>query len=220
MELPKFTITLSAEAEQAIARLGNPALSMRALATELDRQNQFTIGHISQHRMRGNNGKPFPPEEHVLGIRTNRYRGSLRATRAVVMGESTVHSAIGSNVKYAGIHEFGGTIQRKERAGKVRLLLNKDGSLARQIRGVTKTKTKKGKAKNQYVYWDNLAVFAKRKTKAERVREVAFQGKAYSIKMPARAPVSFGIQDRLPAIGEAISRAIVAAWENGKGATT
>lgn len=91
-----------------LQRLRNaPAAVPRAIAQEMNLQNQLTIGHIVQRRMTGKG--PFPPSEGRLGVKTGRLRGSLRATAAVVQGQ-TITSAIGTNVKYAGIHEFGGTI--------------------------------------------------------------------------------------------------------------
>jgi phage gpG-like protein len=76
----------------------------------MDEQNQITIGHIARNRMKGNNNVPFPVEEHILGVRTARLRGSLPAGlgKARVF-ERAVESSIGSNVVYAAVHEFGST---------------------------------------------------------------------------------------------------------------
>jgi hypothetical protein len=95
-----------------------PQVMLPAMAAELDKQNQLTIGHITAKRMSGQG--PFPASEHRLGVRTGRLRQSLRATKTVLRG-GNLESAIGSNVKYMGIHEFGGEIKPhliKARFGK------------------------------------------------------------------------------------------------------
>jgi len=187
----ELRIELSPEAEAMLSRMRSSGPVLRAMARAMDRENQATIAHISTVRMRGNDGKPFPPELHVLGVRTARLRRSLRAVKAEVSGE-VIESGIGSNVKYAGVHEFGGRIEVPPRAVTVRLKETRKGELARQIG------------------FENLAVFAKRT--AKRAREVRTQRRGYTIEMPARAPIRSGIEDRLAAYGAALSEAVKWAW--------
>lgn len=95
-----------------------PASVPRAIAKAMDVQNQLTVDHIIEHRMTGQG--PFPVSEGRLGVRTGRLRSSLRASAAVVNGQS-ITAAIGSNVKYAGAHEFGAVTKPhiiKARPGK------------------------------------------------------------------------------------------------------
>lgn len=99
-------ITFTAEATQILRKLDAlPQRMLRAIASALNAANALTVSHIQQFRMTGKG--PFPPSMHRLGVKTNRLRGSLRAVPAIIAGQSVI-SAIGSNVKYAGIHEFGG----------------------------------------------------------------------------------------------------------------
>ena len=84
-----------------------PARVLQGIAKALDLENELTVGHIVATRMTGTG--PFPAEEGKLGVRTGRLRRSLRPSQARVVG-SYVLSSIGTNVEYAGIHEFGGTI--------------------------------------------------------------------------------------------------------------
>lgn len=84
-----------------------PELVLPALTRALDAQMQITLGHITARRMTGRG--PYPASEHKLGVRTGRLRQSLRASKAVVRG-GNIEAGIGTNVKYAGLHEFGGTI--------------------------------------------------------------------------------------------------------------
>lgn len=188
---PQIKIELDKAAEELLRRMGGKEV-MPVVAAAMDVENLLTISHISEHRMRGNNGKAWPSELHILGIRTNRYRASLRHSQAQVSG-TLVTGGIGSNVKYAGIHEFGGTIKIGARTGVARLRTDKSGNLLRQ----------KSNA--------HLAVFAKAGHK--RVKEVAYMSAAHEIRMPARRPVRSGIEDRAGKYGQGISKAIIQFWK-------
>lgn len=184
---------ISDAAKAILARMEDRKGVLRAVAREVDTQTQLTVGHITAKRLTGTG--PFPVSEHRLGVRTGHLRRSLRGTSAVVEGD-TVTSTIGSNVKYAGIHEFGGTIKRVLLAGSVRLATDRQGNLLRRGRN--------GK----------LAVFARKSRKSAQT--VSFSGgKRYEITIPARAPITTGIQDRVPQIGAAVSRAIIAFHTGG-----
>lgn len=94
-------IRLTPEAHAALARMQTfPERMKDAIRATMDLENELTVGHIQQHRLsqRG-------PD--TLGVVTGRLRRSLRPSKARVIGNAIV-SAIGTNVKYAGIHEFGG----------------------------------------------------------------------------------------------------------------
>jgi phage gpG-like protein len=184
-------IELSDAVSGLAAKTGDRDGMLRQIARTLDEQNQLTIAHISTVRMRGNNGKPFPVEMHVLGIRSARLIKSIRASKAQVSG-SVVEGGIGSNVKYAGPHEFGARIKIPAREGTVRLRTDRSGSLMRQIGFPT------------------LAVFARRKHK--QAKEISYSAAAHDINIPARAPIRTGIQDRRPQYGTAIANAITVFW--------
>lgn len=181
-------ITLSPEAARLLASCPKwPETLKAAVAKTLDLQLALTVGAIQATRLTGRG--PFAPVEGRLGVRTNRTRSSLWAAPAQVAG-NLISASIGSNVSYAGLHEFGATIRKTTKAGTVRLRANKAGELARQKGG-------------------RLAVFAK-KTSAH-AREVSYLGgKSYTVQIPERAPIRRGIADRLPALSRAFSAAIVA----------
>jgi phage gpG-like protein len=84
-----------------------PAHMSDAVAAAMDLQNQLTIGYTVKNKLTAAN----PP---YLNVRTGRLRGSLRASRAIVRGKR-ITSDIGTNVAYAGVHEYGfkGTVQVK-----------------------------------------------------------------------------------------------------------
>lgn len=170
-----------------------PEWGLRAVAKGLKSENQMTVGHIQQAHLTGRG--PFAVAEHKLGVRSGRLRGALWATEPTVEGQ-VVTSAIGDNVVYAAIHEFGGRIVRKPHTGKVRLRTDRAGNLARQT------------------WHGNLAVFARKGHKL--AKEVEYKSEGYVIDMPERAPVRTGIRERLADYGRGISRELVRAWAENK----
>ena len=73
---------------------------LQAVAKEMDFQNELAVSHIIEKKLSA-------PGPETLGVRTGRLRRSIRRTKAIITG-SAVESSIGSNVEYAGIHEYGG----------------------------------------------------------------------------------------------------------------
>ena len=176
------TIELSPGAVAIIRRLGATGEIMRAVARAMNTQNQSTVDAIAEKRLSGKG--PFPVGKHRLGERTHRLRPSLRRTAATVSG-STVVSAIGSNVVYAGAHEF----------------------------GVDKEVTVKPHARKRFEVQTFLGA-GKRKV-SRRVRKAdtfVGVGKRH-MRLPARAPITTGVQERIPIMGAAISTAIIEGWK-------
>lgn len=104
------TIQISPEAV-AIARKwqGAPQEFPRAIKRGMDRALQIVSGRIQQRRLTGRG--PFPVAQHRLGERTGQLKLRTRATPAQITSEgnqAVVTGAIGSSVKYAAVHEFGG----------------------------------------------------------------------------------------------------------------
>jgi hypothetical protein len=182
-----INITLTPSAQKIASSLKSfPIRMLDEMIKALDRENQLTIGHITEARLTGKG--PFPVAEGKLGVRTGHLRRSLRASRAVAAG-TQITSTIGTNVVYAGVHEFGGTFKRTQLAGSVRLRTGSDGNLMRQ-------------ASNP-----RLAVFARGTHK--RFTNVPFSGgKRFTVSFPARAPIRRGIEDRMANYSAALSAAI------------
>ena len=84
-----------------------PPRCLQAIARAHDKQNHLTIGHISKKYL--SFPKDGPTTLEGLRVITNRLRKSLWSTRAIVKGTSVI-SSIGTNVRYARIHEEGGTV--------------------------------------------------------------------------------------------------------------
>jgi len=181
-------IEFTPEAKAVLKRFETlPQRLLVAIARGMDLANQESIGVIQRDFMSFPKNQPTT----MAGLRviSNRLRGSVRASKAVISGQE-VTSTIGSNVKYAAIHEFGGTIKRVLLAGSVQLRTDARGNLLRQ--------GKNGK----------LAVFAKPGHK--RTANVPYAGgKRYEITIPARAPFMRGIQKNLSRTMKLISDAIL-----------
>lgn len=121
------TITFTSEALAVLARFATlPERVLVALKEGLDEQNQYTVAHIIRARLTGKG--PFPPDQGRLGVRTGLLRRSVRATPAIIVGQ-TVTATIGTNVKYAGVHEFGGTLLIKRKPNQKRLRTAKEIAL-------------------------------------------------------------------------------------------
>jgi phage gpG-like protein len=182
-----ISIQLSPAAQKIAANLQKlPAQAALIIASAMDEANQFALANIVEKHLTGKG--PYPVDEKRLGERSHLLRNSARTTAAVVENDKVI-SGIGSNVKYAGLHEFGGRITIPARQVKVRLRTNADGSLMRQL--------------------GQLAIFAKKKHK--RAKEVVTQSEAYDVVMPERAPFRTGITEMAPRYSKSISAAIIAA---------
>jgi phage gpG-like protein len=176
-------IPIPPELESVIRRLRDDEGLGRALVPAMDRQNQAAIAHISKFRMRGNNKQPWPASMGILGIRTARLWKSLRASQAVATG-AHVSSGIGTNVQYAGAHEFGfnGTVQ---------------------VAPHTRKKTRRE------------VIFGKRRV--VRKGDTGVRGHSRKMNMPARAPITRGIQDKAEEYGAAMGEAARRFYEGKTG---
>ncbi len=81
----------------------------QAIKRGMTRALAIVSGRIQERRLTGHG--PFPATEHRLGERTGQLKLRTLATPATVKStgnQVVVEGAIGSNVFYAAIHEFGG----------------------------------------------------------------------------------------------------------------
>lgn len=183
-------IELTEQAQSVIARLKRmPAALAPAIARGMDKANQLAIARIQSAHLTGRG--PFPPPQQRLGIVTGRLRASVNASPAQVNSD-TITSAIGSNVIYAAIHEFGGRIHHPARRAKVRLRTDARGNLVRQLAN------------------SNLATFASSAHK--RAKEIETDVPAYDVEMPERMPFRAGIRESAGAYKAMISAQIIQAW--------
>lgn len=176
-----ITITLSPQAQKLLANAqAFPVNLLKSIQRAMDAELGLAAGHIMSRRLTGKG--PFPVAAGRLGTRTNRLRNSVWAAPARIHG-NVVSASIGSNVKYAGVHEFGftGTVQVK--AHKRRII-----------------------ALDRY----------ERAGRGWRQTQSGIRGtiRAHSMRLsiPARAPFRRGLEDRVPNLSRALSRAIVEAF--------
>lgn len=179
-------ITLSPRAQQLLAAAPAwPVALPKAIAAAMDKENELTTGQIQRQKLsrRG-------PD--TLGVVTNRLRLSARPAKAVISGD-VILSAIGSNVSYAGVHEFGfqGTVQVKS-------------FTRRQV-------------SNDQVNGQRRGFVARQKR--EKVTASGFArviAHTRRVNMPARAMFRTGIAERQANYSAALSRAVVAVLTEGK----
>lgn len=98
---------ISVEFSPGLRRLlqqGPKAVVHGALIRAFDRENEYTIGAAVRDRMSFSRNQPSTMEG--LRVQSGRLRRSLTRSPAKSFSDGVI-SAIGSNVKYFGIHEFG-----------------------------------------------------------------------------------------------------------------
>lgn len=163
IEIKLDDAALRARLNGLMSALANTQPMMASIASELAAQTEMAFT---------DEGPGWPQ----LKPSTVKRRGSahpiLQVSNALARSVTTQSGAdyaqvgVGSNLSYPAIHQFGGTIKRKGKAGSGRLRNDAKGNLLRQSGH------------------SNLAVFANSKHK--RYSERNYQGKDYSIEIPAR----------------------------------
>lgn len=102
---PVFTVVLRGRAAKLLARAKEFGdLIVRAIARAHDEQNDLTVGAIVEKRL--SFSKRGPPTLEGLRAQDSHLRRSIRRSPALIDGEKVV-SSIGSNIRYAAVHEFG-----------------------------------------------------------------------------------------------------------------
>jgi phage gpG-like protein len=188
-----LTIELTPKTIEMHNRLRNPDVLLRALLAALDYQNELSIGYIQSRKLSSKG-----PE--TLGVVTGRLRRSMSRVKAI-MGAGGVLSGIGSNVSYAGAHEFGfnGTVQVRPFMRKnARNDLFKLGS---------------GVAKREFA----VKALSQRQLKVARVASGMSPVRAHTRKMkiPARHYIQKSIEARIPDYGAEIEKRMAKAITGG-----
>lgn len=179
-------ISLDTKSRAYLSQLAQaPVAAQRSILKAIDLENQITVGSIQKTKLsqRGPN---------TLGVITNRLRGSIRASKAVITSGGDVTSSIGSSVVYAGIHEFGfeGNVTVRAHTRRIQEFAMGTGSTA--------------------VFNPKTGRITKAKPKAQGPRTVQVRSHDRHINVRARAFISRTIQERSQAytiaIGTAVSR--------------
>ena len=189
-------IRLSSNAEEIVAGLDAfPGAMAQAIAAALDTRNQVVVGHIVATKLTSA-GPRF------LNRRTSTLARSIRATRARVAGRD-IASAIGTNVRYAGVHEFGfkGSVNVPAFTRKNR------GSDGFSVRGAALTRRlaesigafgKSGRARAGVTQTSSSVSFVRSHTRR--------------VNFPARAMIFTGISEKIADYSADISKAIEETW--------
>jgi phage gpG-like protein len=125
IEIPQEALDLARRAGKA------PVLAAQKAVAVIDRQNELTVAAIQRDRLTARAAKVFEDNagksgkkqtsrrkwqtwrlsplsgKQALHVRSNRLRSSINRNAAVISGDQ-ITSSIGSNVRYAAIHEYGG----------------------------------------------------------------------------------------------------------------
>lgn len=193
-------IQFTGPTQQTLQRLGQAPQGLRAvLLRTMDEQNQITVGHIQLAYL--SFPRDFIGPVNGLRVRTNRLRGSLWAAKARAAGVQLV-SSIGTNVNYAGVHEYGfnGPVQVRAFTRKVKALNHyRVVQLQPEFDMQTGRITRRARKKRELVASGIVRV--KAHTRHAHYAE--------------RAPIRRGIADRVPAYNVAIEGAAVAYLAGG-----
>lgn len=122
----------------------------------------------------------------VLKVQTGRLRRSI--TRRVESTSDGINAIAGTNVEYAKIHEYGGTINIPPKQMLIRHRLTAKGDLMKQVSN------------------KNLLRFAKKSHK--RVREMFAQTQGHTITMPERSFMRTSLQETKAYAKERLLRAL------------
>jgi phage gpG-like protein len=191
-----FEIKISSNAAETLGALGRFAPAMQQqIAKALNLENELSIGAMQVNKL----SQRSPT---TLGVVSNRLRSSLRKSAAIV-SESTVESALGTNVAYAGVHEYG-----IDRTVQVKSFSRKNPRGNQSAVNVAEVSLGSGRIR-------------RRKSIVQTASGVSFvKPHSRRMRMPERSFIRSTISERAPNYSAAVSTAIVAAWGEGSGGKT
>jgi phage gpG-like protein len=183
MSMPYINMEFGPEAKLFIEKLqAFPEVLMPAMRRGIVEGAELAAGRIQQQRLTG--AGPFPVEDHALGVVSGRLRQSVRVAAGNIEG-NMVTASIGSNVRYAAVHEFG-------YEGEVRVK-----PFFRKYRG---------RDRHAEVQRVSQKTGRRYKTKIKTASGVS-QVKAHTrhMKIPARSPFGYGLADSEQLIVNAVT---------------
>jgi hypothetical protein len=198
----QLSITFDARSQETIRYMqAMPQEMLKAIARGMDKGLALALGKITRERFTGKG--PFPVGDRKLGVRSNRLRSSLRWNVTGQPGQpgsgepskingQTVTGSMGSNVEYAGVHEYGFTGEVQVRSFRRQV---SPTQFVKKGLGVLKGTKKLGKEAFK------LAL-GMEGVRAHRRR----------MNVPERAPLRTGLADHGGTITQQISTALQAAW--------
>lgn len=183
-----FTIGLTNQGQNALAQMQSfPTRLLNKLVKTLDMQNQLTVSTVQQKRL--SFPKSGPSTLEGLRVQSNTLRKSVARVPATLTSDG-ISSAVkvGTNVRYAAVHEFGftGTVQIKAHVRK------KDIKKSFTTFGFKKTTKKVGE------------------------QETHVKSHSRHVNFPARRMFQRTLEERRGAYVQAISKDVVNEWNAQK----
>ncbi|HTI72899.1 MAG TPA: hypothetical protein VMF06_23200 [Candidatus Limnocylindria bacterium] len=170
-----------------------------AIKVALDEENDLTLGATQERRL--SFPKTQPSTMEGLRVQSNTLRKSLTRVLATIQGDA-VFSAIGSNIKYFGVHEFGfeGTVEVapfvRKRPDRVKLGDGQVVNLKTAARLGKLTKAGKARKGNEYL---------------EGAKDIKVKAHTREVKLPARRMVQRTVEERLSNYANTLGSRIVEA---------
>jgi hypothetical protein len=182
-----ITVTITSNAAEVAEQMRQfPEQMLTNIGVALVNTNAETVGRIQQERLTGTGPRPFPPDEGRLRLITGTYRQRLIWEPEAEISGGTVSAMITAGVAYAAPQEFGFY-------GTVQVPEHSRRTFRRlSLRNGVRLKKPK--------------VSGETRVRAHPMR----------MALPARAPIRHGIEDQIPRYREAVSEAILAAWNGGR----
>ena len=172
-----LAINITTNAAQTAAQMrAAPKRMVRGIFKALDRENELTTGHIVATKLSVRGPK-------TLGVISSRLRRSARPSKAVEFADG-ITSSIGSNVVYAGAHEY----------------------------GVNKTVQVKAH-KRRIIAFDRYERRGSRLVKTQSGIPGTIRAHPMKMNLPARHMFRTGITERADNYTASVSAAIVGAWQ-------
>ncbi len=215
-----ITVTITSNAAEVAEQMRQfPEQMLTNIGVALVNTNAETVGRIQQERLTGTGPRPFPPDEGRLRLITGTYRQRLIWEQEAEISGGTVSTMITAGVAYAAPQEFGfyGTVQVPEyiRRVKSRNVYITDAPM----KYIASPLLASGVSLSA-IEMDELGLGEWRTGRKRRrlARRGLGRVRAHTMRMalPARAPIRHGIEDQIPRYREAVSEAILAAWNGGR----
>ena len=206
-----YSVEVSEEAKAIVHNLQDKAAVAAVVCAVMDQQNELTTGYIQEHMLSG----PGKKDLTTLAVQTGLLRRSAHPVKARNYG-GVILSGIGSNVIYAGSHEFGVDkevkVKEHQRRNVFADTFDYHGTAANRITalrgGILSRKQVSQAAQDSGKY-------AFRKKKAKQLSEggtVTVRAHTMHMRLPARRCFERGIEARIAGYGPALSEAIIRGW--------
>lgn len=125
-----MNVTIELQGFEIADRLGDKGGALKAMATAMDEENQYTVSHIQAKYLSFSKSGPSNPTG--LRFQTGSARRALRATSTRLESDGLVSSIGGyvtsKGVNYLAVHEFGATIPphtiRARNGGALKFVIN------------------------------------------------------------------------------------------------